>query len=984
MERSPSNLGPEDIRTLRGSLSRSDFAARVGVTPLTVYRWELPVDAPEARRPRGKLAARLAALAGSRRPSDYDRASADAPPATAAAMDSAEQAALLPLLERLSAGELRRVEAELFALMASGRVTSVSGRALVGQALARIALLARADVSAAFAALMPLLPELPRLPPAVQLELQVTGALLFSWPDGRFLDPGRANFYIDGAERLLPGLGTPELRALVLIARFTQALLRDDVAGVASALAQLLELENALSSPVHRTLAQEARAQAELQAGRFAVAGRMFQHIVDGGALALSRVRALGQLAAGSIQDGRAPREALALVEQARELSVRERLQPGQHTLGLDDAAGAALFRLGRFSEAVHVLEEAIELAVEVGWTPGWPAMTLAQVLVCGGQADALRALGARLARLDGVISAAATRALGAVLTTTAELLVSPCGAGPAAARIEELDAQLEVIEREVGWHHLRGQVLLTSAMVASRAMPVEQGLRALRRAERHFEGSPSVWASALLRRSRGAVLARQGRLPEARRLVESALGTLALAEDVANTTHARLMLAQLDVALGEPAAGTQAARHRDALLSLGYTFGLDDLEHLRPASEGLSSGAGGPSLTEGSSIGGLVVPIQRLATRGLTAALIRRELVALVGEVTAGRGPAPAVRLEELDSAGRSTPLLATGPADAPVTEWVELGDSAGRRLRLGLGGVTVSAETRYKVVALAAVAELALEAAALRGVGGNAPVAGPLDGGDVPDLPGLVSVSAPMRKLKSDVARLSRSRSTVIVTGESGSGKEVIARAIHDLSTRAAKPYIAFNCAAVPRDLFEGQLFGYRKGSFTGAAADYAGVLRAADGGTVLLDEIGELPLDVQPKLLRFLENGEILPLGERKPVRLDVRVIAATFRDLAELVRDRLFREDLFYRLQVVPLRVPPLRERPEDVIALARHFVRMLTPEGLDPPVLAPDAIEALNAYRWPGNVRELRNVIERTLAFEPMPKVLGADHLRIAV
>jgi transcriptional regulator with GAF, ATPase, and Fis domain len=222
------------------------------------------------------------------------------------------------------------------------------------------------------------------------------------------------------------------------------------------------------------------------------------------------------------------------------------------------------------------------------------------------------------------------------------------------------------------------------------------------------------------------------------------------------------------------------------------------------------------------------------------------------------------------------------------------------------------------------------------------------------------------------------------VIITGESGTGKEVIARAIHDLSTRAGKPYIAFNCAAVPRDLFEGQLFGYRKGAFTGAANDQPGVLRATDGGTVLLDEIGELPLDVQPKLLRFLENGEILPLGERKPVKLDVRVIAATFRDLDQLVRERLFREDLFYRLQVVPLRVPPLRERPDDVIALARHFVRLLTPAGHEPPVLAPDALAALNAHRWPGNVRELRNVIERSLAFEPMPPVLGAEHLRITV
>ena len=186
------------------------------------------------------------------------------------------------------------------------------------------------------------------------------------------------------------------------------------------------------------------------------------------------------------------------------------------------------------------------------------------------------------------------------------------------------------------------------------------------------------------------------------------------------------------------------------------------------------------------------------------------------------------------------------------------------------------------------------------------------------------------------------------------------------------------------MPRDLFEGQLFGYRKGAFTGAAADQPGVLRAADGGTVLLDEIGELPLDVQPKLLRFLENGEILPLGERRPIQLDVRVIAATYRDLEQLVRERRFREDLYFRLQVVPLRVPPLRERPDDVVALARHFLAVLSPAGQEPPVLSPDALAALNSHHWPGNVRELRNVIERSLAFPPLPPVLGAEHLRIGI
>jgi tetratricopeptide (TPR) repeat protein len=985
LDRPRATLGPDDVRTARGTLTRSEFAARVGVTPLTVYRWELPEDAPQARRPRGRLASRLADLAAGaghsvRSPGEASSSVEHQAAPGEPALDPAEQTLLLPLLERLSSGDLRTVEPEMLALMASGQLRTLGGRVMAAQALARIALLARADVCGAFAILIPLLPELSRLPEAAQLELQVTAALLFSWPDGRFLDAGRANTYLAGADRLLPGLGTPETRVLLLIARFTLALLQDAPETVVDALTRATELGQALTSPVHRTLVHEAQAQAAAQVGRLTVAAQAFQQVLDEGVLTLCRVRALGYLAAAAIQGGRTPREALALIERAHDHARRDRLQPGQHSIFLGDIAGAALSRLGRFDDAAHVLEEAIDLAREVGWTPAWPAMTLAQIHVCTGRADALRALGERLAAHEGLVSASSTRALGKLMQTFADLLCAP---QDGARLVSELACQVDEFEREVGWHNLRGQVLLTTAMLASRAGTPEQVERALRRAELHFERAPSIWAGALLRRSRGAALARRGQLQDARQLIESALGTLTLAEDIANATHARLMAAQIGDALGEPAAGEQAARHRDSLRQLGYVFGLDDLDALPRASTSPGRTLGVPAVAgTGSSPDEFVVPIRRLATRGMSPALIRRELVAVAAELLVGDAAEASVCLEELDSVGRVTPLLRVGPEAIPMTERVELSDGAGRRLRLGAGGPGIGGEARGRLVLLAAVAELALELAALRGAGSPAATGMPLGGGELPDLPGFVSVSTPMRQLKADLVRLSRSRSTVIITGESGSGKEVVARAIHDLSTRAGKPFTAFNCAAVPRDLFEGQLFGYRKGAFTGATIDQPGVLRAADGGTVLLDEIGELPLDVQPKLLRFIENGEILPLGERKPVKLDVRVIAATFRDLDQLVRAQLFREDLFYRLQVVPLRVPPLRERPDDVIALARHFVRLLTPPGHEPPVLAPDALTALSVHGWPGNVRELRNVIERSLAFEPLPAVLRAEHLRI--
>jgi transcriptional regulator with PAS, ATPase and Fis domain len=321
---------------------------------------------------------------------------------------------------------------------------------------------------------------------------------------------------------------------------------------------------------------------------------------------------------------------------------------------------------------------------------------------------------------------------------------------------------------------------------------------------------------------------------------------------------------------------------------------------------------------------------------------------------------------------------LAAVSGADSGPIEVMELGDGSGRRLRVSAQGA-LPADARDLLMTLTNVASLSLEVSGLRGFAEPRNLHQP---DDVIDLPGFIAFAPATRALKRDAARLASSRSTVIITGESGSGKEVIARTLHQLSARASGAFVAVNCAAIPRELFEGQLFGYRRGAFTGAMADHAGMIRSARGGSLFLDEVGELPLDVQPKLLRFLENGEIFPLGERRSVQVDVRVIAATHRDLEALVRDGRFREDLFYRLQVVPLHVPALSERREDIIPLARHFLRQHSTPEREPPILAPDAIAALLAHNWPGNVRELRNVIERSLAFASTPSVLSAEHLRI--
>ena len=227
------------------------------------------------------------------------------------------------------------------------------------------------------------------------------------------------------------------------------------------------------------------------------------------------------------------------------------------------------------------------------------------------------------------------------------------------------------------------------------------------------------------------------------------------------------------------------------------------------------------------------------------------------------------------------------------------------------------------------------------------------------------IVGASKKMRDVFDIALQVARRDSTVLLTGESGTGKELLAKAIHQNSLRASKPFITINCGAIPENLIESELFGHRKGSFTGALTDHSGKFEAANQGTVFLDEIGELPLSLQVRLLRVIQEREIDKIGFPKPIPINVRIIAATNRDLSARIEDGQFREDLFYRLSVVTIELPPLRERRDDIPLLLQHFLRKQCERyKLAIPSLTDDAVDLLTRYAWPGNVRELENVIER--------------------
>lgn len=977
----------EEIRALRGARSRAQFGELLGVTGLTVYRWELPPDASEARRPRGAVLARLLTFIEQEgaRASPIDESAASAPVSLAPApmtFDPEERASLAPPLAAMDDGRLEQAEAELFVLLASGALRSEGLRALASTMLARIQLLARHDTKGGFATLLGVGADVGRLPRSVQLEYHLTAAFLHAHSDAQLFSPGKTNHHVALAERLMSETseGHGDHRFFLWYAQLTAAMSLYEVALIARAMGGFPAVRDLASTALHRCLAEEALTLSRLGLTSTVDPARDIdglRTLADAGELPLQQIRARIWRAEVMLEGAAPPHQILSLLDDAEQRHRRHRVANGIHGMLMNRNRAEVLLRIGDRRAAEDLLLEAARIGRELAYTPIRISTTLARLYLLTDRLDDFCKLGASSSTSEDV-QKELTRGLGGVLTLLAEVL-----RGDAAADwCDRLLERLAELRRLGPWPMAYRNLVLVALAVAASKGAVSDAERVLLAAERATEWSTSPTGSATYRRHRATILMRRGRFAEARRSLEAALATFDAAGDLAEAALGRRALANVDLLEKVPDAEARLRETRDALAALelpappivGADAVVDVHEPAPPTSDHADEHM--PSLEQ------LLVPLQRLATRGIGAALLGKELVAIVSEFLPGRR----VRLEQVDAAGRAKELDARDgdrtEAHEVALTWFELSDGVGRRLRLGVGA-RLHARLRAAIEIVVSAATMAFEIAALRGL--SAPTEGRSEPEDEPvptAMADLVAASPSMRRLRSELGRLSGSRATIIVTGESGTGKEVVARAIHALSRRAAGPYITFNSAAVPRELFESQLFGHKRGAFTGATTDHSGVIRAADGGTLFLDEIGELPLDVQPKLLRFLENGEVLPLGERQPVQVDVRIIAATHRDLLRLVREGKFREDLYYRLSVIPVNIAPLRERRDDILALARHFIRRMTPADAAAPILTVDGETKLLAHSWPGNVRELRNVIERSLAFEPLPRLLGATELRI--
>jgi len=629
----------------------------------------------------------------------------------------------------------------------------------------------------------------------------------------------------------------------------------------------------------------------------------------------------------------------------------------------------------GQWEEAMQVLNKALNVAQQFA-KPIYEAMariTMADILCAQGhyldaEEHARKSLSLVERSTDKWLECGVLRTLAAVCR----------GQGKVEAALKTLRQAMQMSTS------LRDLYGLTLAMVGLAEFHIAQG--GLEQAKEYIELAQGrlkeemyLSVSGLIQRLNGQLESAHGRLAEAKQHIAQSISIFTTTEipyDLAKSYYEMGLLLKKSRDMKGATANLKQARAIFERLEAAPDLDLSD--------KALASLAQGEDEAQHIRVAPVndVLLMQRLIEASASRELLVQELAAVIFE----NFSVERAIICRIDDSGEMEPLATQGIARGDADRLCEVlkfanGENLARKADGFLFKICENSRTPMAVYVgvseafdtgrlqpLLKQAELGLETCSLRAAARSSTTS------DAEQrvqtiMPGFIIGSAPMFDVIDKIYKIRTSDVTVLITGESGTGKELVARHIHGQSARARAIFLPFNCTATPKEIIDSQLFGHRRGSFTGATANYPGIVKAADGGTLFLDEIGDLSLEVQPKLMRFLQEGEIQPIGETKPLRVDVRIIAATNADLERTVEDGRFREDLFHRLNIIRIHVPPLRDRREEVPVLVAHFLdHFSTRSGKQGIAMTQEAIDALIAYDWPGNVRQLRNEIERVMAY----------------
>jgi DNA-binding NtrC family response regulator/tetratricopeptide (TPR) repeat protein len=747
------------------------------------------------------------------------------------------------------------------------------------------------------------------------------------------------------------------------------AIVRDHIAQAASALHAAGDLRHL--AMVHSlsgvTLAQDGRLDEAMGALRHAERLALMAHAGDVVAIVC------GNQANVAMMQHRHD-QAMALAERSVDLQ-EEAGTP--HGLGIALASlGQICVRLGNLTRAEEALNRALDVRSPLQFmreTTGAVFDTLAQIhLIRGNHQDASRYLQRSRDAYGEYGSQTSRWYQWSVRVLEARVALR----GSDAAQALEIAGEIARAQDVPAGYATQADLVAVEAFLASRRHEEAENLLNALASRLESSGMSGTWGEFL--RLRGRVHGQAGRLTEAYHDFGQSVSVFEL---LGERYQAGLSYLELGKLAGAAGARSRATRYlTDAITIFESLQANPDLAETRTALGSVPASATGGFV--GVQMDGDDALVRRIVDASVTPALLAKEGTTALLEACDAQAAIIFTQRSQTDFAvvsvsgcdaetaralaGAASRALSGSSAPLVIVEPIGRDGNAPRYAAVtGVRPFPPPILQRFRTICAVLRQGFDLCSARDRPL---EPAAGAIERQLEPLIPGFVCASAAMQRVTDQIQRLQGNDLTVLITGESGTGKDLVARAIHAGSPRRAAMFLPYNCTSATRELADSQLFGHRRGSFTGAVADQPGVLRTAVGGTLFLDEVGDLPIDVQPKLLRFLEQGEVLPVGETRPTRVDVRVVAATNADLEQRVSDGKFREDLFYRLSVIRIHVPPLRDRREEIPHLSTFFLREASERLGKPGVrLSPETLDLFDAFSWPGNVRQLRNEVQRAVA-----------------